>query len=1050
MLDKKDFFRSCNLLEYLNSLEGSSISRALRPEIKRRIMDWQESIFLSDKQFTRRLAEDDITRFKLAAIIECEMQQNGPREIPWFRMLAAIEESAPSYASLQTKLPFPKERRSFLQFASPFVSWAEEELRKFLLHFSAPLNNLPVSGLIDGLEFRLLEIATRTLVYELNQAHQKGLLAGNSKYERFESFVERLTQPSLRAELFMKYPVLARLLTEVTRLWVEQVKLLLTRLSIDKPRFSQAFHVSEDLDPIVLLEDIPSDPHGGGKQVWKIVFANGLRLVYKPRSIAIEHHFQEMLVWLNSFAGIVDFQILSILDCGQYGWEEYVEKSPCNDRSGVARFYLRMGGYLALFYLLQGTDFHHGNLIAAGEYPIVLDLEGLFQNSGSQLASSRWLEHSVLATGFLPTWIEQADVSALGGRIGGKLSTRIPVWQKPNTDEMYLDYEYPPSISTSSVPMVVDKFADPLQYKSEIEAGFDNVYNLVQKHRSSFLDSRGPLYSFRKDETRFFARSTRTYDLILWGSHHPRALISGLDHDRSLDRIWISAKQVPYLWKLARHERSDLWNEDIPLFTSRPNSKSLWNSKGKELKGFFPSTSISRIERRIASLGTTDHDLQRSYIRASLSALSSSTRIHKTDPCKSFETVDSFKPATREVLIAEALEIGNELARLAVTDQNQANWISFIKGHGENWGLAPMLPTLYDGTAGVALFLGYLASLIPESGAEKLAYQAHGTCIAEIDEWNDAGIGAFSGLSGVLFSHVMLQLLWNKPLLDITTQILLDRIEIAILKNDHFDVMDGTAGCLLVLLELYDLTKSNRACELALSCGEHLLKMVIISKKGFCWYPGSKSKPSLTGFAHGAAGIAAALFRLDDVLNVPAARQAAQAAIDFERRWFSPDVVNWIDRRSEIKDNKIGSAWCHGAGGVGLGRLISLQFVNDQKIEEEVEIALNTLCREGFGADHSLCHGSFGSCEILLEAADVLGEYKWTNLARKHATAILQEKSLEGSFRSGLSVPTMPVGMMVGLAGIGIGLLHLAFPNHVPSVLGLHAPRAIADFRLAK
>ena len=40
----------------------------------------------------------------------------------------------------------------------------------------------------------------------------------------------------------------------------------------------------------------------------------------------------------------------------------------------MKRFYERQGGYLALLYMLQATDFHHENLIAAGEHPVLLDL----------------------------------------------------------------------------------------------------------------------------------------------------------------------------------------------------------------------------------------------------------------------------------------------------------------------------------------------------------------------------------------------------------------------------------------------------------------------------------------------------------------------------------------------------------------------------------------------------------------------------------------------------------------------------------------------------
>ncbi len=65
-------------------------------------------------------------------------------------------------------------------------------------------------------------------------------------------------------------------------------------------------------------------------------------------------------------------------DRGAYGWTEFVEAQACDTPEQVQRFYERQGGYLALLYFLEATDFHLENLIAAGEHPVLVDLEALF------------------------------------------------------------------------------------------------------------------------------------------------------------------------------------------------------------------------------------------------------------------------------------------------------------------------------------------------------------------------------------------------------------------------------------------------------------------------------------------------------------------------------------------------------------------------------------------------------------------------------------------------------------------------------------------------
>ncbi|CAM5724428.1 hypothetical protein SANTM175S_04328 [Streptomyces antimycoticus] len=50
---------------------------------------------------------------------------------------------------------------------------------------------------------------------------------------------------------------------------------------------------------------------------------------------------------------------------------------PCAAAPDAAGFYWRTGALLALVHALRGTDFHHENIIAAGEHPVLVDLEAL-------------------------------------------------------------------------------------------------------------------------------------------------------------------------------------------------------------------------------------------------------------------------------------------------------------------------------------------------------------------------------------------------------------------------------------------------------------------------------------------------------------------------------------------------------------------------------------------------------------------------------------------------------------------------------------------------
>jgi lantibiotic modifying enzyme len=204
----------------------------------------------------------------------------------------------------------------------------------------------------------------------------------------------------------------------------------------------------------------------------------------------------------------------------------------------------------------------------------------------------------------------------------------------------------------------------------------------------------------------------------------------------------------------------------------------------------------------------------------------------------------------------------------------------------------------------------------------------------------------------------------------------------------------------------------------------------------------------LTGFAHGNAGIAWALGELAELTGEPRFRTAEGAAVAYERGLFSAEAKNWPDLRKRDAlglegDNDQASfmaAWCHGAPGIGLARILSLGRLDEPATRAEIEAALETTLAQGFGENHSLCHGDLGNLELLLLAGERLGDPRWRAEADRMATATLESIRRDG-WICGVSSGVETLGLMTGLAGIGFGLLRLAEPRRTPSVLALEPPR---------
>jgi type 2 lantibiotic biosynthesis protein LanM len=410
-----------------------------------------------------------------------------------------------------------------------------------------------------------------------------------------------------------------------------------------------------------------------------------------------------------------------------------------------------------------------------------------------------------------------------------------------------------------------------------------------------------------------------------------------------------------------------------------------------------------------------------------------------------------------EQLLDAASGIGERLIDLAIRgDDGGASWIGLSLGSRGRWSLRPLGLDLYDGRPGVALFLAQLGRL---TGQERFTELAHGATMnwqRELTRTAESvtGIGGFSGWGGAIYALAHFGALWHdRGLLDQAEQIVV-RLPALIAQDEALDLMGGAAGCVGGLAALYRVSRSASTLAAAVRCGERLVERAEAIARppgwpgpqtgGLGWPTPQTDGRALAGFAHGAAGIAWALLQLDELLGEPRFRPTALAGLAYERSLFSPEAANWLDLREGTAERpSFMTAWCHGAPGIGLARLgtlHALDSLDDAAARAEIAVALNTTAATRPGADHSLCHGGLGSLELLLEAGRVL-DPDWTVRAVRLAGPILADAERAG-WRCGTPLGVESPGLMTGLAGIGYGLLRLASPDEVPSVLSLEPPRS--------
>jgi lantibiotic modifying enzyme len=240
---------------------------------------------------------------------------------------------------------------------------------------------------------------------------------------------------------------------------------------------------------------------------------------------------------------------------------------------------------------------------------------------------------------------------------------------------------------------------------------------------------------------------------------------------------------------------------------------------------------------------------------------------------------------------------------------------------------------------------------------------------------------------------------------------------------------------------LYQVTADEELLQRAILCGRHLLEQRVETQAGPRAWPDSDGI-ALTGFAHGAAGVAYALLQLFAVTQQREFLDAACEGIGYERSVFVPEVGNWPDvckcaKAQEGTPISYMTSWCYGAPGIGLARLGGLNVLDTPEVRRELDVALKTTLVYGLPSVDNLCCGNFGRIEFLLAAAQRLGRPDLLERAQKHASMLVRRASQLGDFHlmAGLPRQANNPGLYKGRAGIGYGLLRLAFPERLPCIL---------------
>ena len=919
----------------------------------------------------------------------------------------------------------------------------------------------PAKDIPQALEPELLRVQTdlvattllRSLLEELHLHRDAGLLRGDDPEERFDDFVERTRTRAGLAALRTAHPgafATARLRADRAAAVTMEV---LDHIAADRALIAATIPgVSEDA-PVERVGLGSGDPHRDGRSVALVRFADGGRVVHRPRDVRVDVAWNGFLQDLARL-GVADLRTIATLDCGDHGYAEYVT---ADDEASPGPAYLDGVGQLtAVLHLLRGTDIHHENLLTSGGLPVVVDTETVLSprpvaapsyddGAGSRIARDEVLD-SVLGIGILPNLVRAPggdlalDVGAVGYAPGQVSPFRALGVASAGRDDMHTVLTQVPTTMPSANPVLTasddsrtarDRIA--AAFRATAERVLENRTEVVQAVRSRFQDV----------VLRYVHAPTMFYAQLLRMATHPDMLDDRAARTAVLYRV--SLREGGTARSLADLELADLLAGDVPYFWCRADERAVHNDRAGSVDDFFVEPAVETAVRRIEELSPAAVDRQLRLLdlafvnRLDVGGEPTVLARPRSDGQSSDDAAglrDSLSTAADSVVAGIADAVVRDCRR-STDPIHPATWVGpqVTTSEQSQWLPGTLGYDLYGGSTGVALFLaGAAASLGDERWAE-VAEAVFRPVEAQLVEGRidalDVSAGGMTGIGGTVWALTTSRhLLRAAGMLDgeradpERDRLLLGVLGDAARSDASPDFTSGLAGTLAAGLAL--------EAALGSTADPRPVDMIAAAMTEALRRRRAAEDPVYTGYAHGLAGMVPPLLRWADTRGDARAATTATGLLD-ELLAARLDDGDWPRLVGGAADQR-SYAWCHGAPGILLG-LLDVRRLRPGAVPETVLADLAAISRhEAIGHNATLCHGDLGTLDVLAEAAAELGDEELARFVDDATARLVREQFADGSRRRDSKYDATD-SLMVGSAGTGWSLLRHTRPGRFPSVL---------------
>jgi type 2 lantibiotic biosynthesis protein LanM len=915
------------------------------------------------------------------------------------------------------------------------------------------------------------------LVHEYEIAKKGSVLVGITEEDIFKDFILLTASQEWLEYFFEKYPIIQLRIEKFVNQAIDYFDYFFTKIVNDYSRFDLHFGIKGKIRDVKLFL---GDLHNGNKHVFRIDFLTNASLFFKPRNFLNESFLGKVVDFYNQL-DTVDFILPKSLSTNDYCWVSQLEyKNNFLTNQEIDEFYINQGKLLFIFHLLGTVDIIPDNLIISNNKPGYFDLECLIARPKYLVKESviYMFEESVMKIGMLPDWMmnNNFERDVLSSTFFELNNQRIKskAWKKKESNFEYVDsFESFSREEDKHLPKINNKYIELNEdLLKNVLNGFTSFYNLTIKNKALLKDFFLENSNFSNHKFRILFHPTSIYSLLYREINIPENLQNSTVIDSVIETLVGITKTDNYFVEdkvLIQSIKNQIYNLDIPYYWTDSNGI-LYDGNNEIITNDWEFNPMEFIIDRLEILNNSNLKFQLEIIQKSCNFALEMKGLYtgkgsflNAEDNILFNEINSNKiDAVKLKLLNSAIKIGDTLNNTLFEIDNKINWISKVRDPADGrYGVLPLNYDLYDGQSGVGLFYLYLykyaKKTIYKENALKIYNQIDGATISMIksgyydnvseDYLNNFSISPYSHpMSFVYLSIHVKEVLGEKYIHWSTIDLIFDQIKLILPQVKNCDYLLGLSGLVDFLLNMKkEITIENlitkiddivRICLIIISEEAHVKS----DYASWVFYDaGTEDKNKLGGFSHGTAGISYVLFKSMFFIEDENIKSIANQALNFDRSFYDEKINGWLDRR-DLGETFDSTAWCHGSGGVGLGRLLTKQFYNDDILSKEINIAKNNLVKNGFLGNQCICHGDFGNLEILkgLSNKHENDSFIWDYLDK-----LCDDFSLNKKLNCGDGGQMELLGLFMGYSGFGYQMLRFYDWKNTPSVLCLETPNTL-------